>query len=115
MRKDILQPNRGSRKRPTRRGAMTAPMEVPPLKTAIPMARSFCGNHSATTFAAPGQLPASPRPRKKDRRKAGKAGDGRVRHGSGTPDDDGDGEAKARAVAIVEPAGDALAQGIGEE
>src|ERR1700729_3414716 len=66
MRKEILHPTRGSRRRPTSRGAMTAPMEAPPLKIAIPMARSFCGNHSAITFAAPGQLPASPRPRKKE-------------------------------------------------
>ena len=44
----------------------TPPIDAPLLKIAIPVARSRCGNHSAITFAAPGQLPASPSPRKNE-------------------------------------------------
>ena len=46
-------------------GATTDPMEVPLLKMAMPRARWRMGNHSAMTLAAPGQLPASPRPSRK--------------------------------------------------
>ena len=95
---------------------MTAPMEAPPLKTAIPMARSFCGNHSAIDLCGARPVACFAEAEEEGAGgKAGKARNGRVRHGGGTPDDDGDGEAEARAVTIVEAAGDALAQGIGEE
>ena len=46
-------------------GATTAPSVEPLLKIAIANARSRTGNHSATAFAAPGQLPASPMPSRK--------------------------------------------------
>ena len=46
-------------------GAEQLPIEEPLLKIAIPRARCRMGNHSAITFAAPGQLPASPSPRRK--------------------------------------------------
>ena len=46
-------------------GATTDPIDVPLLKIAIPSARCRTGNHSAITFAAPGQLPASPNPNRK--------------------------------------------------
>ena len=41
-----------------------APIEAPALNIPCANARSFVGNHSAFDFAAPGQLPASPNPRK---------------------------------------------------
>jgi hypothetical protein len=41
------------------------PMAAPLLKMAIAKARSRTGNHSAMTFAAPGQFPASPSPSRK--------------------------------------------------
>src|SRR5437762_14241376 len=44
------------------------PIAAPLLKIASPSARCFTGNHSATVFAAPGQLPASPNPRIKRNR-----------------------------------------------
>ncbi len=43
-------------------GDTALPRAAPVLKMPIPRARSFTGNHSPTTFAAPGQLPASPKP-----------------------------------------------------
>ena len=45
--------------------AMTLPSAAPLLKIDMAKARSFTGNHSAQTLAAPGQLPASPRPSRK--------------------------------------------------
>ena len=60
------QPKCGSSTPATRGNAITPPIEAPPLKIAIAIARSFCGNHSAITFAAPGQFPASPNPRKNE-------------------------------------------------
>ncbi len=45
---------------------MTDPIATPLLKTAIPNARSRTGNHSAITFAEPGQFPASPNPSRKE-------------------------------------------------
>ena len=45
--------------------AITLPSAVPLLKIDIANARSFTGNHSVVTFAAPGQLPASPKPSRK--------------------------------------------------
>ena len=60
------QPKCGSRNPATSGNAITPPIEAPVLKIAIAMARSFCGNHSAITFAAPGQFPASPSPRKNE-------------------------------------------------
>ena len=54
---------------PTRRiryatigGARIAPTDDPLLNSPAASARSFSGNHSATTFTAPGQFPASPIP-----------------------------------------------------
>src|ERR1035437_2502314 len=49
-----------------RGGAMTDPIATPLLNTAIPKARSRTGNHSAITFAEPGQFPASPNPSRND-------------------------------------------------
>ena len=43
-------------------GDTAPPMAAPVLKMPMPSARSRTGNHSPTTFAAPGQLPASPNP-----------------------------------------------------
>ena len=43
-------------------GETALPTAAPVLKMPIPRARSFTGNPSPTTFAAPGQLPASPKP-----------------------------------------------------
>src|ERR1039458_9515369 len=43
---------------------MTAPMDAPLLKMPEASARSFAGNHSLTSLAAAGQLPASPAPRR---------------------------------------------------
>src|SRR5512133_188293 len=45
-------------------GATMLPMATPLLKIPMAKARSRTGNHSAITFAAPGQLPASPIPSK---------------------------------------------------
>src|SRR4051794_26148786 len=63
------QPNR-SRRKATIGGARIAPIEEPLLKIPDARARSFSGNHSATTFTPPVQFPASPIPsrnRKKPR------------------------------------------------
>ena len=46
-------------------GATAAPIEDPLSKSATAQPLSFRGNHSATAFVAPGQLPASPAPRRK--------------------------------------------------
>ena len=46
-------------------GARIAPTAEPELNSPAASARSFSGNHSATTFTAPGQLPASPMPSRK--------------------------------------------------
>ena len=46
-------------------GARMAPAADPLLKMPDASARSFSGNHSATTFTAPGQFPASPIPSRK--------------------------------------------------
>ena len=43
-------------------GDTAPPTAAPVLKIPMPSARSRTGNHSPTTFAAPGQLPASPKP-----------------------------------------------------
>jgi hypothetical protein len=43
-------------------GARIAPTEEPLLNNPAASARSLSGNHSATTFTAPGQFPASPMP-----------------------------------------------------
>ena len=43
-------------------GDSAPPTAAPVLKIPMPSARSWTGNHSPTTFAAPGQLPASPNP-----------------------------------------------------
>ena len=44
-------------------GDKAPPTAAPVLKIPIPSARSRTGNHSPTTFAAPGQFPASPKPK----------------------------------------------------
>src|SRR6266550_3974067 len=46
-------------------GARIDPTQTPLLKIPMPIARWRAGNHSATTRAAPGQLPASPTPSRK--------------------------------------------------
>src|SRR5262245_47147549 len=43
-------------------GDSAPPTAAPVLKIPIPSARSRTGNHSPTALAAPGQLPASPKP-----------------------------------------------------
>ena len=43
-------------------GDSAPPTAAPVLKMPMPRARSRAGNHSAIAFAAPGQLPASPKP-----------------------------------------------------
>ena len=43
-------------------GDSAPPTAAPVLKMPMPSARSRTGNHSPTTLAAPGQLPASPKP-----------------------------------------------------
>ena len=43
-------------------GDSAPPTAAPVLKMPMPSARSRTGNHSPTTLAAPGQLPASPNP-----------------------------------------------------
>src|SRR5258705_12066841 len=48
----------------TRAGAMIAPTFDPELKMPVASARSFFGNHSATTLMLAGKLPDSPRPRR---------------------------------------------------
>jgi hypothetical protein len=45
-----------------RGGDNAPPTAAPVLKIPMPSARSRGGNHSAIDFAAPGQLPASPKP-----------------------------------------------------
>ena len=91
-------------------------MDAPPLKMAMPMARSRCGNHSAITLAAPGQFPASPRSQKKRaRRKAAEADNRRVGHRRGTPHNDRQCKAGPRAVTVVQPPGYALAHRIGKQ
>src|ERR1017187_5739353 len=49
----------------TRKGATAPPSELPLSKRAVASARSWRGNHSLTTFVAPGQLPDSPAPSRK--------------------------------------------------
>ena len=46
-------------------GAITAPTLDPVLKIPNAIARSFGGNHSATTFPEPGNPPPSPIPSRK--------------------------------------------------
>ena len=43
-------------------GERAPPTAAPVLKMPMPSARSRTGNHSPTALAAPGQLPASPKP-----------------------------------------------------
>src|SRR5687768_4362787 len=43
-------------------GDKAPPTAAPVLKMPMPSARSRAGNHSAMALAAPGQLPASPKP-----------------------------------------------------
>jgi hypothetical protein len=45
--------------------AMTAPVAEPVFQTPVAKARSFGSNHSRVALVEPGQLPASPSPRKK--------------------------------------------------
>ena len=48
-----------------RGGAITEPSAEPLLKIPDAVERSCGGNHSAVSFTAAGQLPASPMPRRK--------------------------------------------------
>ena len=86
-------------------GASTAPTAAPELKRAVEKARSFLGNHSATTLMQAGKLADSPMPSRARATPNMNALRGRrMGDGSPAPHHHGQREAPARAQPVDDPA-----------
>ena len=100
----------------TRDGAIAEPMEDPALKMPIPKARWRAGNHSATAFAAAGQLPGSAKPRRNRKAPKRPFADGKcMKHLSRRPRKDEYAEPELRSKPVNYVAGAGVHDGVGEQ